>query len=96
MKLAIVIAMVLEASLSVRIMQKLGTLAEEDLKASHYISLQLIGELIVYTCSGVHRHPFTFSKIFPSETAWPIKAKFHVEPPLERGTKVCLRQTNQL
>ena len=31
--------------------------------------------------------PFTFSNI-SSETAWPIKAKFYVEPPWERGTKV--------
>ena len=28
----------------------------------------------------------SFSKI--SETAWPIKAKFYVEPPWEGGTKV--------
>ena len=34
------------------------------------------GELIVYPCS--------------SETAWPIKAKFHVEPPGEGGTQVCI------
>ena len=34
--------------------------------------------------------PFTFSNIFSSETAWPIKAKFYVEPPLEGGTKVCI------
>ena len=27
------------------------------------------------------RRPFTFSNIFSSETAWPIKAKFYVEPP---------------
>ena len=32
--------------------------------------------------------PFTFSKIFSSETAWPIKAKFYVEPSWEGGTKV--------
>ena len=32
--------------------------------------------------------PFTFSNIFFSETAWPIKAKFYVEPPWEGGTKV--------
>ena len=32
--------------------------------------------------------PFTFSNIFSSETAWPIKAKFYVEPPWEGGTKV--------
>ena len=33
--------------------------------------------------------PFTFSNI-SSETAWPIKAKFYVEPPWEGGTKVCI------
>ena len=32
--------------------------------------------------------PFTFSNIFSSETAWPIKAKFYVEPPWEGETKV--------
>ena len=48
------------------------------------------GELIVYPSSRVRpsvlRPPF--SKIFSSETAWPIKAKFYVEPPWEGGTKV--------
>ena len=34
--------------------------------------------------------PFTFSNVFFSETAWPIKVKFYVEPPLEVGTKVCI------
>ena len=34
--------------------------------------------------------PSTFSNIFSSETAWPIKAKFYVEPPWEGGTKVCI------
>ena len=34
------------------------------------------------------RRPFTFSNIFSSETAWPIKAKFNVELPWEGGTKV--------
>ena len=34
--------------------------------------------------------PFTFSNVFSSETAWPIKAKFYVEPPWEGGTKVCI------
>ena len=29
-----------------------------------------------------------FSKIFFFETAWPIKAKFYVEPPWVGGTKV--------
>ena len=32
--------------------------------------------------------PFTFSNVFSSETAWPIKAKFYVEPPWEGGNKV--------
>ena len=52
------------------------------------LSQRLIGELIVYPCSGVccHRCP-PFSNVF-SETAWPIKAKFYVEPPWEGGTKV--------
>ena len=34
--------------------------------------------------------PSTFSNIFSSETAGPIKAKFYVEPPWEGGTKVCI------
>ena len=50
------------------------------------------GELIVYPSSRrpsvhPHRRP-PFSKIFSSETAWTIKAKFYVEPPWEGGTKV--------
>ena len=50
------------------------------------------GEFIVYPSSRRpsvrrRRRP-PFSKIFSSETAWPIKAKFYVEPPLEGGTKV--------
>ena len=36
--------------------------------------------------SARHRPPF--SNVFSSETAWPIKAKFYVEPPWEGGTKV--------
>ena len=49
------------------------------------------GELIVYPSSrrpSIVRQPF--SKIFFSETAWPIKAKFYVEPSWEGGTKVCI------
>ena len=42
--------------------------------------------------ASVRRRPYirtsTFSNIFSSETAWPIKAKFYVEPPWEGGTKV--------
>ena len=58
------------------------------------------GELIVYPCSGVRPsssvvrpsvvRPSTISNIFSSETAWPIKAKFYVEPLWEGGTKVCI------
>ena len=40
------------------------------------------GELIGYPWSGVRLS--TISNIYSSETAWPIKAKFYVEP----GTKV--------
>ena len=50
------------------------------------------GELIVYPCSGVRRRCRCRCQqclnIFSSETAWPIKAKFYVEPPWEGGTKV--------
>ena len=62
-----------------------------------HLSRRLTGELIGYPWirrpsvrpSSVRR-PFTFSNIFSSETAWPIKAKFYVEPPWEGGTKVCI------
>ena len=59
-----------------------------------HLSRRLIGELIVYPCSGVRRcrcrrrRP-PFSNVFSSETAWPIKAKFYVEPHWEGETKVC-------
>ena len=51
------------------------------------------GELIVFPSSrrpsvrrpSVVRPPF--SKIFSSKTAWPIKAKFYVEPPWVGGTR---------
>ena len=36
-----------------------------------------------------------FSTIF-SETAWPIKAKFHVEPPWEGGGKVYIYGPGQI
>ena len=62
-----------------------------------HLSRRLIGELIVYPWSGV-RHTSSVvvvlrpqcSNIFFSETAWPIKAKFYVEPPWVGGTKFCL------
>ena len=60
-----------------------------------HLSRRLIGELIVYQCSGVRRRRRrrccccpSFSNVFSSETAWPIKAKFYVEPPWEGATKV--------
>ena len=51
------------------------------------------GELIVYPCTvvclsvrpSVRSH---LSNIFSSKTAWPIKAKFYVEPPWVGGTKI--------
>ena len=66
-----------------------GSLGKAALLA--HLSRRLIGELIVYPFSGVRRcHCRSqFSNIFSSETAWPIKAKFYVEPPWEGGTKVC-------
>ena len=59
-----------------------------------HLSRRLTGELIGYPWirrpSVVRRRPSsTFSNI-SSETAWPIKAKFYVEPPWEGGTKVCI------
>ena len=50
------------------------------------------GELIVYPSSlrpSVCRRP-PFSRIFSSETAKPIKAKFYAESPWEGGTKICI------
>ena len=54
------------------------------------LSQRPIGELIVYPWSGVRRrcrrrHRLQCSNIFSSETVWPIKVKFHVEPPWEGG-----------
>ena len=55
-----------------------------------HLRRRLTGELIGYP--WIRRPsvvgPSTFSNIFSSETAWPIKAKFYVEPPWEGGTKV--------
>ena len=57
-----------------------------------HLSRRLTGELIGYPWIRhppvVVVRPSTFSNIFSFETAWPIKAKFYVEPPWEGGTKV--------
>ena len=37
--------------------------------------------------SVVIRRSSTISNVFSSETTWPIKAKFYVEPPWEEGKK---------
>ena len=61
-----------------------------------HLSRRLTGELIGYpwirrpSVRRRQRRPFTFLNIFSSETAWPTKAKFYVEPPWEGGTKVCI------
>ena len=54
-----------------------------------HLSQRLIGELIGYPWSGVRRRrPSTISNVFSSETAWPVKVKFYVEPRWEVGMKV--------
>ena len=40
--------------------------------------------------ASVRRPSIHIFKLLSSETAWPIKAKFYVEPPWEGGTKVCI------
>ena len=42
------------------------------------------------------RRPFTISNAFSSETAWPIKAIFYVEPPWEGGMKVYINGTGHM
>ena len=53
-----------------------------------HLSQRLTGELKGYPWSGVRRRPFTISNVYSSETAWPIKTKFYVEPPWQAGKKV--------
>ena len=62
-----------------------------------HLSLRLIGELIGYSWSSVCQSSIRpqCSKIF-SKTAWPIKAKFYVEPPWVGGTKVCSRHLGHM
>ena len=59
------------------------------------LNRRLPGELIVYQCSSV-RPSSTISKIFFSETAWPIKLKFYVEPPWVGGMEVCSRDLGHM
>ena len=57
-----------------------------------HLSRRLIGELIGYSWSGDRPSSIRrsqCSKIFFSETAGPIKAKFYVEPLWVWGPKVC-------
>ena len=64
-----------------------------------HLSLRLIGELIVYPWSVFrrrHRRRPQCSNIFFSETAWPIEAKFYVEPPCVGGTIFCSRQLGHM
>ena len=67
-----------------------------------HLRQRLIGELIVYPCSGVCRcccclcRCPPFSNVFYSETAWPIKAKFYLEPPWEGGTKVYINDPGHM
>ena len=76
---------------SVNIMENKGAYfaAVSDFLA--HLSRRLRGELLVY--QSLRRpsvvRPSTFSNIFLSETTGPIKLKFHMETPLDAGTKVC-------
>ena len=42
------------------------------------------------------RRPSTISNVYSSETAWPIKAKFYVEPPWEWVTTVYINRPGQM
>ena len=69
---------------------------------SAHLSQRLIGELIGYSWSGVRpsvvrrRRRSQCSKIFFSETALPIKAKFYVEPPWVGETIFCSRHLGHM
>ena len=53
-------------------------------RQTHMVSLKF-----TFVLASVRCRRLPFPKIFP-EIAWPIKAKFHVKPIWEGGTKVCL------
>ena len=65
-----------------------------------HMSRRLIGELIGYSWSGVCPSSSVrrsqCSKIFFSETAGPITAKFYVEPPWVGGTIFCSRHLGHM
>ena len=44
----------------------------------------------------IHVYINYFQTFFFSETAWPINAKFHEEPPLELGKKVYTNGTGHM
>ena len=46
-----------------------------------------------HALASVRHH---LSTIFKDEFAWPIKAKFHVEPPRVGGTKVYINDPGQM
>ena len=58
------------------------------------------GELIVYPCSGVLCHHCCHCQqcfnIISSKTAWPVKAKFYMEPPWEERTKVYINSLGHM
>ena len=65
-----------------------------------HLSQRLIGELIV-CIPMIRRRPSVVrrsqcSNIFFSDTTWPIKAKFYVEPPWVGGTKFCSRHLGHM
>ena len=50
----------------------------------------------LFTDLGQSYPDSTFSNFFFLETAWPIEAKFHMEPPWDGGTKVCSTSPNHI
>ena len=84
----------------ITMLHSIAKLLKKSMLLAH-LSQRLIGELIVYPLSGVRRRPSSvrrpqYSNIFFSETAWPIKAKFYVEPPWAGGTKFCSRHMGHM
>ena len=66
----------------------------KELGLNFYFAYHVIHTIVIHTSVNRIRRPSsvrpsTISNNFFSETAWPIKAKFYVEPPWVGGTKVC-------